>query len=449
MKMKTNQILEGKILPALTRFSIPILLSLILQALYGAVDLWMVSRFASNADVSAVSTGSQTVMIVGGMITGLSMGITILLGRSVGKRDDKESADIIGTSMWIFLVLGVIITAVLMVFSKPLAILLNAPAAALKKTSSYIFICGLGTVFVVGFNVLNGIFCGIGDSKTPLLFVGVACMTNILGDYLLIDIFKLGAIGAAIATIAAQAVSVIFSFKIIKKTLPFPFLKENLKFRTSLAKPLIKLGFPVAVLRMCTEISYLFILGIVNKHGEIASSGVGIAEKLVMFILLIPTAYMSSISAFAAQNMGAGQRDRAKKALWAGIASAAVIGGVMSYLSFFHGDIMSLLFIKDRDVIAASAEFLKATAIECFVLSISYCFDGYFNGMERTAFVMIRGVAAAVLVRIPFAYFAGRRADATLFSIGLSTALAAVFMLIFCIVEYIVYEGKNKKQQEK
>ena len=443
MISKSNPITEGRIFINLTKFSIPILFSLILQALYGAADLWMVSQFSSNADVSAVSTGSQTMMIVSGIITGLSMGITILLGQSIGQKNEKESADIIGTSTWIFIGIGILFTILLILLSSPLATVLNAPASAFAKTTKYISICGAGTIFIVGFNVLNGIFCGIGDSKTPLLFVGIACIVNIALDYILIDLFQLGATGAAIATITAQAVSVLFCLIMIPKRLPFDLKKENMKLNKSLAFAMIKLGLPVAMLRMCTEISYLVILGIVNMYGEVASSGVGIAEKLVMFILLIPTAYMSSISTFVAQNAGAGKMERAKKVLWIGMVSAACIGGIMSYVSFFHGDIMSLLFINDSQVIQASSEFLKATAIECFVLSISYCFDGYFNGLGKTSLVMVRGVLAALLVRIPWAYFMSLRPDSSLFSIGLSTALAAIFMLVFCIVEYFVREKRS------
>ena len=444
MAARKNTILDGNIFLALTKFSIPILFSLILQALYGAVDLWMVSQFSTNADVSAVSTGSQTMMIIGGIVTGLSMGITVLLGQSVGQSNDKKSANIIGTSTWIFLGIGAVITAILLGSAKSLAVLLNAPPNAFDKTVSYILICGAGTLFVVGFNVLNGIFCGLGDSKTPLLFVGVACIFNVIGDYVLIALLQLGTIGAALATITGQAISVLFSLFIIRRKLPFHFGKENMHYDRKIGKEMIKLGSPVALLRMCTEISYLVILGFVNIFGEIASSGVGIAEKLVMFILLIPTAYMSSISAFVAQNMGAQQPDRAKKGLWIGIASAASIGGMMAYLSFFHGDIMSLLFTSDTQVIDASSLFLKATAIECFVLSISYCFDGYFNGIGKTTIVMVRGVLAAILVRIPYAYYASSRPDSSLFQIGLSTAFAAIFMLVFCCIEYIIRKKKKK-----
>lgn len=443
MTENKNDILQGAIFPSMTRFAIPILFSLILQALYGAVDLWMVSQFGTNADVSAVSTGSQTIMIVSGIVTGLSMGITVLLGLSMGERDDTRSANLIGTSIWVFAGVGLILTGILLFAAPTLAVMLNTPKVAFEKTVQYMLICGAGTVFVVAFNVLSSIFCGLGDSNAPLIFVGVACVVNILGDFVLIQLFKLGAMGAAIATIAAQAMSVMFSFFLIRRRLPFAFHKENLRFDRQLALSVIKLGAPIALLRMCNEVSYLIIMGFVNRLGVVASSGVGIAEKLVMFIVLIPTAYMSAISAFVAQNIGAGQLERAKKSLWVGMATAMVIGGVTAYLSFFHGDVLSRLFIEDPEVIYASSEFLKATSMECFLLSIAYSFNGYFNGIQKTAFVMLQGLGAIFLVRIPYAYFASTRPDPALFNIGLSATFAAVFMLIAAAGYYIVRSKKK------
>lgn len=427
-----NTILEGSIVVALTRFAVPMLFSLILQALYGAVDLWMVSRFALNADVSAVSTGSQTMLIVNGIVTGLAMGITILLGQSVGEGNDNQSARIIGTSTWIFAALALGLTLLLLAGAPTLTTALHAPVEAYQRTVHYIMICGAGTVFVVGFNVLNGIFCGLGDAKTPLYFVMIACAVNIVADYVFIAHAGLGAEGAAAATIAAQAVSVVFALALIKQRLPFEMHRANFSAERALAVNILKLGIPVALLRMANEISYLIILGFVNTLGVVASSGVGIAEKLVMFILLIPTAYMSAVSAFVAQNTGAGQHARARQTLWVGMMTAAVIGGAMAYLSFFHGDALSRLFIGDVAVIAASAEFLKATALECFILSMAYCYDGYFNGIEKTTFVMVQGIIAALFVRIPYAYYASIQPTHSLFNIGLSTALAAAFMFVVC-----------------
>lgn len=427
-----NTILEGSIVIALTRFAVPMLFSLILQALYGAVDLWMVSRFALNADVSAVSTGSQTMLIVNGIVTGLAMGITILLGQSVGEGNANQSARIIGTSTWIFAALALGLTLLLLTGAPTLTTALHAPVEAYQRTVHYIMICGAGTVFVVGFNVLNGIFCGLGDAKTPLYFVMIACAVNIVADYVFIAHVGLGAEGAAVATIAAQAVSVVFALALIKRRLPFEMHRADFGAERALAVNILKLGIPVALLRMANEISYLIILGFVNTLGVVASSGVGIAEKLVMFILLIPTAYMSAVSAFVAQNTGAGQHARARQTLWVGMMTAAVIGGAMAYLSFFHGDALSRLFIGDVAVIAASAEFLKATALECFILSMAYCYDGYFNGIEKTTFVMVQGIIAALCVRIPYAYYASIQPAPSLFNIGLSTALAAAFMFVVC-----------------
>lgn len=427
-----NTILEGSIVIALTRFAVPLLFSLILQALYGAVDLWMVSRFALNVDVSAVSTGSQTMLIVNGIVTGLAMGITILLGQSVGEGNDNQSARIIGTSTWIFAALALGLTLLLLTGAPTLTTALHAPVEAYQRTVHYNMICGAGTVFVVGYNVLNGIFCGLGDAKTPLYFVMIACAVNIVADYVLIVHVGLGAEGAAVATIAAQAVSVVFALALIKRRLPFEMHRADFGAERALAVNILKLGIPVALLRMANEISYLIILGFVNTLGVVASSGVGIAEKLVMFILLIPTAYMSAVSAFVAQNTGAGQHARARQTLWVGMMTAAVIGGAMAYLSFFHGDALSRLFIGDVAVIAASAEFLKATALECFILSMAYCYDGYFNGIEKTTFVMVQGIIAALFVRIPYAYYASIKPTPSLFNIGLSTALAAAFMFVVC-----------------
>lgn len=442
-----NTILEGSIVIALTRFAVPLLFSLILQALYGAVDLWMVSRFALNADVSAVSTGSQTMLIVNGIVTGLAMGITILLGQSVGEGNDKQSARIIGTSTWIFAALALGLTLLLLTGAPTLTTALHAPVEAYQKTVHYIMICGAGTVFVVGYNVLNGIFCGLGDAKTPLYFVMIACAVNIVADYVLIAHVGLGAEGAAVATIAAQAVSVVFALALIKRRLPFEMHRADFGAERALAVNILKLGIPVALLRMANEISYLIILGFVNTLGVVASSGVGIAEKLVMFILLIPTAYMSAVSAFVAQNTGAGQHARARQTLWVGMMTAAVIGGAMAYLSFFHGDALSRLFIGDVAVIAASAEFLKATALECFILSMAYCYDGYFNGIEKTTFVMVQGIIAALFVRIPYAYYASIQPAPSLFNIGLSTALAAAFMFVVCS-GYYAWHRKHASAQK-
>lgn len=447
MQKTNNTFLEGPILPSLLRFAMPVLLALFLQALYGAVDLWAVGRFCGSADVSAVATGSQTMLIVTGVITGLSMGATILLGQRFGEKDYKSAANVIGTSIWIFAGLGIILTIVIVIAAPMIAILMHAPVEALDKTVHYIRICGAGILFIVGYNAMSSIFRGMGNSKAPLLFVTIACIVNVIGDIVLIRIFDMGTAGVALATISAQAVSVVLSLVLVKREgLPFPFTKENMRFDKGTAKRLVKLGSPIALQDMCNEMSYLILIGLVNTLGVIASAGVGIAERLVMFILLIPMSYMSSISAFAAQNAGAGQKERAKKSMWLGMLTAVLLGGIMSYLSFYHGDMLSSIFIKEPVVIKASSEFLKATAIECFILSIAYCFTGYYNGLGKTSFVMAQGLCAIFLVRIPYAYFASRKPDPSLFQIGMSAAVAAAFTLLACAFYYVRENVKDKHE---
>ncbi len=313
-KLSSSGFLEGPILPALTRFSLPILLALILQALYGAVDLWAVGTFCGAADVSAVSTGSQTMLIVTGLVAGLSMGTTVLLGQKIGQNDGRGAARVITTSLWIFLGLAILLSIITVLAAKAIASIMNAPPEAFEKTVHYIRICGAGSIFIVGYNLISAIFRGMGNSKAPLFFVAVACITNIIGDIALIKIFHMGTEGVAIATIAAQAVSVLLSAVMIKrKGLPFPLSRSTIPPDRKTALSVIRLGSPIALQDMCNEISYLILLGFVNALGVTISAGVGIAEKLVMFMLLIPMSYMQAISAFVAQNSGAGQNERAVK----------------------------------------------------------------------------------------------------------------------------------------
>lgn len=447
-KREEHSFLQGPIFPALLKFAIPILMALFLQALYGAVDLWAVGRFCDEADISAVSTGSQTMLIITSMITGLSMGTTILLGQRLGEKNYEGAANVIGSSLWVYLILSVILTTITLAAAPVIAEVMHTPAESYEKTISYIRICGGGTIFIVLYNGLTAIFRGMGNSKAPLFFVLIACLVNVVGDLVLICIFDMGTAGAAIATIGAQAVSVLLSVWLVcRNGLPFPFSKKNLRLDGKTAKKVIKLGSPIGLQGMCNEISYLILIGLVNTLGVTASAGVGIAERLVMFIVLIPTSYMSAISAFVAQNIGAGQHQRAQRSMWVGMSTAALLGGIMAYLAFFHGDMLSSIFVQDQEVIKCAAEFLKATAIECFILSIAYCFTGYYNGLGKTTFVMAEGLIAIFLIRTPYAYFASRQPDPKLFQIGLSAVFAAAFTLVVCIVYYLGWHTKTEVKE--
>ncbi len=429
---------EGNIFSSLMRFAIPVLFAMFLQALYGGVDLLIVGRFAQTADVSGVATGSALMQTVTSVISGLTMGITILVGQRIGEKQPEKAGHAVGGGIVLFAVVAVLLTAVVGLGAEAFARFLHAPEEAFGQTVSYIRICGVGLSFIIAYNVLGGIFRGIGDSKTPLVTVAIACVLNIIGDLLFVAVFHMGAAGAALATVIAQAVSVLASLALIKKRdLPFKLSRRDIRFDKEVIGRELTLGAPIALQDLLVGVSFLVIQAIVNSISMTASAGVGVAEKICMFIMLVPISYMQSMSAFVAQNMGAEKPERAKKALGYGIATAFAACALMGAFTFFRGDLLSLVFARDAAVVAASHDYLKAYAIDCLLVPILFCFAGYFNGCGKTTFVMLQGIIGAFAVRIPVVFFVSRIEGATLFHIGLGTPASTVVQIALCLALFI------------
>ena len=375
---------EGKILQPLILFAMPVLFALFLQAMYGAVDLLVVGKFASSADVSAVSTGSQIMMILTNLISCFAMGTTVLLGQLIGCGKKEEGGKAVGTAMVMFAGIALVMTVLLVCFAPQISSIMHAPKEAFDKTAAYVRICGCGMIVIVAYNLIGCIFRGIGDSKMPLFTVAIACVCNIAGDLVLCAGFHMGTTGAACATVFAQVVSVVVSFGFIrKKQLPFVFKKENVRIHKDLLKKMAGLGAPIALQDLLVSISFLIILAIVNSMGVTASAGVGVAEKVCAFIMLISSAFMQSMSAFVAQNYGAGRMDRAKKALY--------------------------------------------------------------NGIGQTKFVMLQGIAGAFGVRVPVSYLMSIRPDTSLFKIGLATPMSSVVQLLLCLGFMVILNRRARK----
>ncbi|MCR5389750.1 MAG: MATE family efflux transporter [Lachnospiraceae bacterium] len=439
---------EGKILGPLLKFAIPVLFALFLQSLYGAVDLMIVGKFAEPADVSGVSTGSQIMMTLTNLVSSLSMGMTVFLGQKIGERKASEGGKIVANGIMLFLSIGIFLTVFISLFAGNLAGIMNAPEEAYDFTVSYIRICGAGAVVIISYNLIGSIFRGLGDSVTPLITVLIACICNIIGDLILVAGFKMGTKGAAIATVAAQLISVLISLLLIsKKELPFKLDRTCFKLEKEIIKKIVFIGAPVALQDLLVGISFLVILAIVNSLGVIASAGVGVAEKVCAFIMLIPSAFAQSMSAFVSQNRGAGKYDRAFKGLRYAIGVSFIFAVLMFYSAFFHGDILAGIFAKDADVIAAAWDYLKAYAIDCLFTCFLFCFIGFFNGMEYTRFVMIQGIVGAFLVRIPVSYFMSKQNPVSLFYIGLATPCSTVTQIAMCF--FCLYVLKRKLRRRR
>lgn len=445
---KAQNFTEGKIFSPLIRFALPVLLALFLQAMYGAVDLLIVGQFGGeNADVfvSAVSTGSQIMMTLTVVITGLAMGLTVYVGEKIGAGKRDEAGEIIGSGITLFGVISLVLTVLMVAFSSSLASVMHAPEEAFENTVLYVAICSAGTLCIVAYNLIGSIFRGTGDSKIPLITVAIACVLNIVGDFLLVAVLGLGASGAAIATVFAQAMSVVISLFIIRKrSLPFDFSKKYIRFNGMHIKAVLKLGIPIALQDLLVSISFLVITAIVNNIGLVESAGVGVAERVCAFIMLIPSSFMQSMSAFVAQNMGALKYDRAKKALLYGIVSSLSVGIVVGYFSFFHGDILAGIFAKDAAIIAPATEYLKAYAIDCLLTAFLFCFIGYFNGCGNTKFVMVQGIIGGICVRLPVSWLMSKSVPVSLFHIGLATPISTTVQIVLCISFFIIMQRVNK-----
>lgn len=435
---------KGAILPTLLRFALPVLLALLLQAMYGAVDLQVVGKFGSAADISAVSTGSQIMQTITLVITGLSMGVTVLLGQKLGEGKTEEAGRVVGSGICLFTVVALAVTVSALAAAPWMATGMHAPEEAFTNTVVYVRICSAGAVFIVAYNILGSIFRGLGDSKMPLLTVTIACVCNIAGDLLLVGGFGMGVAGAAIATVAAQALSVALSLVIIRRhRLPFTINRGDFCFDRGLIGKIIRLGSPVALQDLLVNLSFLVVIAIANSMGTVASAGVGVAEKLCAFVMLVPSAYMQSMSAFVAQNIGAGRDDRARRALWCGVLSSFAAGLLMGWASYFHGDVLSGFFAEDRAVILAAWEYLKAYSVDCLLTSFLFCFVGYFNGCGQTLFVMVQGFIGALGIRLPVAFLMSKVAPGSLFLLGMSSPVSTAVQITLCMA---VFFWKTKKR---
>lgn len=438
----------GPILGPMMKFMLPVLAALAIQSLYGAVDLLIVGQFGEALHVSGVAMGSQMIYTLTAVVTALAMGTTIILGQYIGEGKSRKAGDVIGTSIITFAVLAVILTALLFIFTPQFLRLLQTPSEAMAQATVYSRICAAGMLFTVAYNVVGSVFRGIGDSRTPLITVAIACVINIAGDLLLVGVFHMAAAGAAIATIFAQAASVVISLLIVKKRgLPFTFGRSNLIFDKTICGRIFRLGLPLAAQDLIVSASFMVLAAVANTMGLIESAAVGVGGRLILFIMLVPSAYLQSLSAIVAQNVGARKLRRAKKTLFHAIWTSLVFAAIMYFIAGLHGTWITRIFTSDVQVMEAAALYLRSYAIDTFLTSFLFCFIGYFNGCGRTGITMIQGFLG-VAVRIPVAFFMRSLENTNLFYVGLSTPIATCFQIALCVIYFLATNKALKMQYD-
>lgn len=440
-----NDFTQGGILKKLSLFMLPILGALVLQAAYGAVDLLVVGQFGSTAGLSAVSTGSQVLNLVTFVVTQLATGVTVLIARYLGEKRTEQIGPVLGGAAVVFAILSVGMFILLVGFPHPISVLMQAPEEAIGLTTGYVRICGGGIFFIVAYNLLSAIFRGLGDSRSPLLFVLVACVVNIVGDLILVAGFGMDAAGAAIATVLAQAVSVVFAVVLlVKKKLPFTITRKDFRLNPQ-CNLFLRIGLPLALQECLTQLSFLALCAFVNRLGLIASSGYGVACKIVNFAMLIPSALMQSMASFVSQNIGAGNKKRARQAMLTGIGIGLAFGCAVFALVWCKGDVLCSAFTTEAGVIASGFAYLKGFAPETIATAVLFSMVGYFNGNDKTVWVMVQGLIQTLLVRLPMAYFMSIQPNASLTMIGLAAPTSTLVGVVLNIGFYLYLQRQERK----
>ena len=430
--MKELNLTQGSVPKVLLQFAVPFLIANVLQALYGGADLFVVGQYDDSASVAAVAIGSQVMQTITGIILGITTGTTVLIAIATGAKDNRKVASTIGSSVWLFSIVGVLLTLVMVVFHGQIAELMHTPAEAMADTKSYILVCSTGILFIIGYNVVCGILRGLGDSKTPLYFVGLACVINIVLDFILVGYFHLGATGAALATITAQGGSFVISLWFLHgHGFHFEFTRKDIRLNKNLSKKIMVLGAPIALQDALINISFLIITVIVNQMGVIASASLGVVEKIIVFAMLPPMA-----------NYGAGLIQRMNRCLASGIGIALVFGVSVCVYSQFLPETLTAFFSKDVAVVAMAAEYLRGYSIDCIIVSFVFCINSYFSGQGNSLFPMIHSLIATFLFRIPLSYWFSQIDSSSLFLMGFAPPLSTVASLLICIW-YLRYNQKR------
>lgn len=441
--MNENQdFTQGRIFPKMLRFMIPVLGALVMQSLYGAVDLLVVGRYGTTTGISAVSTGSMITNSITMVLTALATAVTVLMGHHLGSGTPEKIGKLLGSALALFTCIAVFLMVIMTAFARPIAVVMQAPAEALELTAQYIRICGGGFLFVVFYNFISSVFRGMGNSRLPLLFVCIACVVNIVGDLLLVAVLHMNVAGAALATILAQAVSVLLSLMIIRRMrFPFQLRRQEIRFGADVRR-ILKIGVPLALQEFLTGIGMLAMCAFVNRMGLDASSGYGVAQKIHVFVLLVPMSIMQCMAPFVSQNVGARREDRARGAMRCGIGIGVTTGVCMAAAIFFKGDALSTIFTKDVSVIAQSFDYLRGFAPEVVLTCVLFSLLGYFNGHAKTVFVMWESLARTFLVRLPIAYYMSIRPGGSLTGVALAGPISTACGI--CVS--VLYDLRLQKQ---
>ena len=367
-----HDLTHGNVLKTIAVFALPYMLSYFLQMLYGMADLYMMGQFSGAAGITAVGNGAQTLYIITVTLVGLAMGTTVIVGHAVGSRRFDRAETAIGNTITLFMGVSVVLAAVLLALCPQVVALIGTPPEAVEGTAAYLRICFIGIPFIAAYNILSAIFRGLGDSRSPMYVIGVACIINIALDFLFIGHMGLGPMGAALGTVTAQTASVALALVWLKSRRTNIHVKRSdLRPQPEMLGSILKIGVPVAVQDGCIQVAFMFITVIANHRGLVDAAAVGLVEKMISFLFIVPSSMGATVSALTAQNAGAGKGDRARQVLKDAMTISVVYGCLITVLMWLVAPAFIGFFAKDPAVVAAGTGYMR-----------SYIFDAIFAGIH-------------------------------------------------------------------
>lgn len=446
----TKDLTTGNVFRTLLAFSLPYFLSYFLQTLYGMADLYIVGQFNAVESTTAVSVGSQIMHMITVMIVGLAMGTTVSIGHETGAKNERQVLVTIGNTVTLFLSLSVAAAVVLTLCIRSIVAAMSTPAEAVSSTVSYLTICFIGIPFITAYNIISSVFRGMGDSKSPMHFIAVACVSNIVLDYIFIGRLGMGAAGAALGTTLAQAVSVavaLFRIRTDSGMRHIRLASGDLKPKRAVMGKLLSIGVPVALQDGFIQISFLLITVIANKRGLFDAAAVGVVEKIIGILFLVPSSLLSSVSALAAQNIGAGKKERARQTLKYAMITAVVFGTVSALFMQFNAESAVGIFRSEPEVVRLGGQYLRGYVWDCVFAGVHFCFSGYFCACGKSGISFLHNAIAIVCARIPLAYLASKLFAQTLFPMGLATVTGSAVSVVICVIAYLWLTGRERRSK--
>lgn len=436
----------GSVFKNIIYFSLPYLLSYFLQTLYGMADLFIIGQFETDiSGTTAVSIGSQVMHMLTVMLVGLAMGSTVSIGQAIGANNKKLASAAVGNTITLFMLVSAALAALLLAFVKAIVSVMSTPQEAVSGTTAYLTICFIGIPFITAYNVISSVFRGMGDSKSPMYFIAIACGVNIALDYLFMGALKLGPAGAALGTTISQAVSVIISLTVIVKRKMLSLLRSDLKPQKAVTSKLLKIGVPVALQDGFIQVSFVIITVIANNRSLTDSAAVGIVEKVIGFLFLVPSSMLSTVSALGAQNIGAGKQGRALQTLKYACMISVGFGVVVCIIVQLTAEQIVGLFTPDQAVIVSGGQYLRGYIFDCVLAGIQFSFSGYFCACGKSQLSFLHNVLSIVFVRVPGAFFASKMYPNTLLPMGLASAAGSLLSSVICILALCIIL-KNRRE---